>query len=305
MEGVFPFANVTTHRSAHRQDRQPLRRVHRPRDTCPFGMEIYSANEYWVKAASLLHTDPTGTKDLPDSPFTRNYFMSSHAARRRQRDDQGQLPAVRRTRSTRRPCSARCSSRWTSGRPRAPRRRRAWCRSCPTARWCRRCRNPAIGLPEHPGRHVQRAEDDALPVQLRARTSTRRGIPTDQPAGGQARRTRTIRRTGRSIRASCPKTDSDGNDIAGVRLPDVTVPLATYTGWALRAGAASGDGCEGAGQIHPVREDQGRPHGLGRSAAVDRGALRKHLAVLLRLAGAINDLWLTAGCCCRKMRRAR
>ena len=34
-----------------------------------------------------------------------------------------------------------------------------------------------------------------------------------------------------------PKTDSDGNEIAGVRLPDVTVPLATYTGWALRAGA--------------------------------------------------------------------
>src|SRR5262249_35336782 len=46
--------------------------------TCPFGMEIYSANEYWVKAGSLLHTDPTGTVDLPDSPFTRNYFISSH-----------------------------------------------------------------------------------------------------------------------------------------------------------------------------------------------------------------------------------
>jgi hypothetical protein len=43
-----------------------------------------------------------------------------------------------------------------------------------------------------------------------------------------------------------PRTDRDGNDIAGVRLPDVTVPLATYTGWALRAGSATGDGCEGA-----------------------------------------------------------
>ena len=46
--------------------------------TCPFGVEIYSANEYWVKAASLLHTDPQGRFDLPDSPFTRNYFISSH-----------------------------------------------------------------------------------------------------------------------------------------------------------------------------------------------------------------------------------
>jgi hypothetical protein len=48
-----------------------------------------------------------------------------------------------------------------------------------------------------------------------------------------------------------PKTDSDGNDIAGVRLPDVTVPLATYTGWALRSGVQAGDGCEGVGQYIP------------------------------------------------------
>jgi hypothetical protein len=46
-----------------------------------------------------------------------------------------------------------------------------------------------------------------------------------------------------------PKTDADGNDVSGVRLPDVTVPLATYTGWALRSGAQAGDGCEGTGQM--------------------------------------------------------
>jgi hypothetical protein len=46
-----------------------------------------------------------------------------------------------------------------------------------------------------------------------------------------------------------PKTDADGNDIAGVRLPDVKVPLATYTGWALRSGAHGNDGCEGTGQM--------------------------------------------------------
>ena len=46
-----------------------------------------------------------------------------------------------------------------------------------------------------------------------------------------------------------PKTDADGNDIAGVRLPDLTVPLATYTGWALRAGPQLNDGCEAAGQM--------------------------------------------------------
>jgi cobalt-zinc-cadmium efflux system outer membrane protein len=31
----------------------------------------------------------------------------------------------------------------------------------------------------------------------------------------------------------------------------VTVPLATYTGWALRAGTWANDGCEGSGQMIP------------------------------------------------------
>jgi len=56
---------------------------------------------------------------------------------------------------------------------------------------------------------------------------------------------------GRIYPSFVPKTDSDGNDIAGVRLPDVTVPLATYTGWALRRGAQADDGCEGSGQMIP------------------------------------------------------
>ncbi len=55
------------------------------------------------------------------------------------------------------------------------------------------------------------------------------------------------------------KTDGDGNDIAGVRVPSVSVPIATYTGWAQRAGSNSDpggatsmvDGCDGSGQYLP------------------------------------------------------
>ena len=55
------------------------------------------------------------------------------------------------------------------------------------------------------------------------------------------------------------KTDSDGNDIVGVRVPSVSVPIATYTGWAQRAGSDSDpggaasivDGCDGSGQYIP------------------------------------------------------
>jgi hypothetical protein len=46
-----------------------------------------------------------------------------------------------------------------------------------------------------------------------------------------------------------PKTDDDGNDVAGIRLPSVAVPTATYTGWALRAAAFAGDDlCDASGQ---------------------------------------------------------
>ena len=48
-----------------------------------------------------------------------------------------------------------------------------------------------------------------------------------------------------------PKTDADGNDIAGIRLPELQVPLATYTGWAIRAAPQNDDGCEGLGQYVP------------------------------------------------------
>lgn len=53
-----------------------------------------------------------------------------------------------------------------------------------------------------------------------------------------------------------PKTDADGNDIAGIRYPDVAVPIATYTGLGLRAADPRDpvpivDGCDALGQMIP------------------------------------------------------
>jgi len=48
----------------------------------------------------------------------------------------------------------------------------------------------------------------------------------------------------RAYRVQVPRTDGDGHDIDAVRLPDVAVPLATYSGWNLRrAGFAEGNLC--------------------------------------------------------------
>lgn len=54
--------------------------------------------------------------------------------------------------------------------------------------------------------------------------------------------------------ALVPRTDADGNDLAGVRFPEIAAPLATYTGWALRAGPAADDGCDAAGQQIPFAQ---------------------------------------------------
>jgi hypothetical protein len=52
---------------------------------------------------------------------------------------------------------------------------------------------------------------------------TTRGVPTVIPP-----------REGKAYVARVPQVDDDGNDVAGIRVPELTVPLATHTGWNLR-----------------------------------------------------------------------
>jgi len=69
IEGRFPFANVTTHDPITRTTDSRYASCQETK-TCPLGVEIYSANEYWVKSASLLHTTRTdpGTSRIRSSP---------------------------------------------------------------------------------------------------------------------------------------------------------------------------------------------------------------------------------------------
>jgi hypothetical protein len=58
--------------------------------------------------------------------------------------------------------------------------------------------------------------------------------------------------TGQVYPSFVSRVDADGNELAGVRLPPVAAPIATYSGWAHRATAFGGpDGCESAGQTIP------------------------------------------------------
>ncbi len=54
-----------------------------------------------------------------------------------------------------------------------------------------------------------------------------------------------------------PKVDRNGNAAAGVMVPDIAVPLATYTGWNLRGeGHAVGEGCISQGASIPLAVDK-------------------------------------------------
>ena len=76
LEGLYPFANVPTFDPISGTSDWRYRRCEETH-TCPLATEFYSANEFWVKAGSLMSTDPTGRFDLPDHPLTRNYLLSS------------------------------------------------------------------------------------------------------------------------------------------------------------------------------------------------------------------------------------
>jgi hypothetical protein len=286
-EAPFPFANVMT--------TDPFTGIRDSRfarcemtHTCPVAMEIYSANEYWVKAASLLHTTPDGKKDLPDSPFARNYFISSHQH------------------GTGNPLSRGNCQQFQNPLNSAPVMRALW---MAMDEWVTRGREPpesqvptfhdrtlvppdqsSVGFPSIPG------------VTYTGLKTTRyrfnwgpgfyqSGIPAFNPpmatlASGAlvpvpfAPPFEDNKANGPIYPSFVPKTDRDGNDIAGIRLADVTVPVATYTGWALRAGPQANDGCESSGQFIPFPKSPADRQATGdpRRSSLERyGTLNRYV----------------------------
>jgi hypothetical protein len=247
VEGVFPFANQRTTdpitgKTAGRYDKCAESK------TCPLAMEVYSANEYWVKAASLFTTDPAGKRDLPEHPLVRYYFISSEQH------------------GTGNPTSKGNCQQLQNPLDSAPVLRALW---VALDEWSTKAIAPppsaiphlsdgtlvpplpqrGVGFPQIPG------------VTYTGLMSTRyffnygsdfysTGIMQINPPAVKPPIFNNSQ-NGPIYPSYVPKTDADGNDLAGVRLPDVTIPLATYTGWALRAGPHANDGCEAAGQYIP------------------------------------------------------
>lgn len=247
VEGVFPFANVmTTDPFTGKTDSRYARCE--ATDTCPLAVEIYSSNEYWVKAASLLHTTPEGAADLPDSPFTRNYLISSTqhgTGNAALRGNCQQFLNPLDSAAVQRALFIALDEWSTNGTP--PPASRVPKLSDGTL--VPPLPQSGMGFPNIPGviytglkttRYLLDYGPDFYETGIATINPPVITPPyEDNPLNGPI------------YPSFVPKTDGDGNDIAGVRLPDVTVPLATYTGWALRSGVWANDGCEGAGQYIP------------------------------------------------------
>ena len=59
---------------------------------------------------------------------------------------------------------------------------------------------------------------------------------------------------GKAYRVLVPKVDADGNELAGIRLPDISVPLGTHTGWNLRGAGFSAGALMLVGAYFPFAE---------------------------------------------------
>lgn len=246
-ERVFPFANQllfdpVTERFGGRLVRCTLT------GTCPRIFEANSSNEYWVKGGSLLHTDTRGNDLLFDPPGVRSYLFSSlpHSPAagagicEQSRNPLSPAPGLR--------ALLVDLDDWISHRAEPPASRlprridHTLVPSLPRS---------GVGFPDIPGvRYTgamstgdlfdfgRRFDDGILDFTTKDGVIVSPVVASPYPV-------------------FVPATDADGNDAAGVRFPDVAVPLATYTGYGFRAtGFAGPDLCDAFGQAIPFAMTQ-------------------------------------------------
>jgi hypothetical protein len=84
---------------------------------------------------------------------------------------------------------------------------------------------------------------------------------------------------GKTFPVLVPQVDADGNELGGVHLPEISVPLATYTGWNLRdpsiGGASQRLGFEGSFIPFPKNDEERKKSGDPRKSIAERYADRE------------------------------
>jgi hypothetical protein len=224
------------------------------RNFCPKAFEVNSANEYWVKTASLLHTDTRG-RDLEDPKNVRFYLMSSveHTVAGSP-PTPGNCQQIRNTTDPNPGLRALfiALDQWVTRGVKPPKsevpRRADGVFSTRVGNGVGVVSQKALGWPNIPGV----AFSGLITVRHLFDFGPRfdQGILERNPPDF----------SGPVYPSFVSKVDADGNEISGIRLPPVAAPIATTSGWALRSAAFGGgpagdnmDGCESFGQWIPFK----------------------------------------------------
>ena len=220
-------------------------------DTCAKSLQVNSANEYWVKTGSLLHTDPLG-RDLKDPKYSRSYLLSSveHTVA----GGPASPGSCQQIRNTTNPNAALRAlfialDEWVDGKRTPPPSqvptRTTAAFSIPLDNGIGFVPQAALGFPNIPGVTYSGLITVRHLFDFGPRYE-KQGIMDVNPPDF----------SGPVYPSFVSKVDADGNDIAGIRLPPVSAPIATTTGWGLRAASFGGgpwDGCEASGQWIPFK----------------------------------------------------
>jgi hypothetical protein len=182
-----------------------------------------SSYEYWSRASSLIHTTPDGKRDLPLMDNVRIYFLAGlqHFTAPFPPAPPAEPSLAARNLPNPNPvfyfwrALFVAMDEWV-GDGKAP----------PESRYPKLAdktlvRREEVKFPKIPGVTPPERVHQALRLDFGPEWKKR--IITKQPPG-----------IGRPFPVFVPQVDKDGNDLGGVRLPELEVPLATYTGWNLR-----------------------------------------------------------------------
>lgn len=247
-EGIFPFAypplrDIYSGKTAGRLS------GYSSAQNYPKDIEVNSANEYWCKAASLLHSDLEG-HDLPDPANVRFFLISGMqhgTGNENQRGvcQQGQNPTkaepiLRALFEDLVDWVVRDVPPPASMVPRV---------SAKTAAFAQSSGNTYTGIVPS-----EELGWTALPHVTYTGLVTIRHAINYGPAWGHGVITvyPEFPRRHLTYKSFVSKVDADDNEVAGIHTPETAAPLGTYTGWALRRkGFSENDGGEAAGQFIP------------------------------------------------------
>jgi hypothetical protein len=218
---IFPFTDEPetdpeTHESGGLLDRAKADKV------VPKIFFSHTSYEYWGRAASLIHTTADGKHDATIGPDVRVYHFTGlqHYS--------GPFPPTRgegplHGQQAQSPLPIRFFWRAMIANM------DAWVRSDvapPPSRYPTIAAHTLVPIdelsfPHIPGVNVPTDANGAY--RLDFGPHWREGIIATQPP-----------RVGKAFPVLVPQVDEDGNELGGIHLPEISVPLATYTGWNLR-----------------------------------------------------------------------